>query len=375
MLRRVALPAAIAGAIALTALACGRSAEPPSPTPSSACADLYSALVTYRACFDPTASAILPGRQDRFLLNCAQHLSAPGVSGAAVEATERCVTAVQAAIPKCGTVDPRACVIPAGTRDAGAPCGAAMQCASNECASDNEAAESDPSFLELGAALTTCGKCVARLPVGAPCEALLSAPSLCVTGAGCTLALDANLVAPDGGDAMGTCTASAPTPGPSGAGGPCWEGACSSTLVCTGVPWCRSDLLCVNATCITRPSPRGLTMGQTCSPQGVGPEACSDPLLCSARSNTCEPRSFIAPGGRCNGFDLVCATGACSVDVGGIGPPRGTCPAIIADGRPCAAPQVGVPVCDDYATCVNAQGLPDDAGSGTCRLLDPGSCK
>ncbi len=418
---RLAPSLALAGlAVAAALVSCGRTAELATPadamttaTPAVACEDLYDAFTAYLACFDDPGSQ--PPRHDRFVLNCTQHLSAPGADAAAA-AAEQCVAAFAAATPSCGSVDATACIVPPGTLAAGAPCGTAMQCASQYCvASATGTAEGDLTFSQLGGGPTSCGVCVDRVALGAPCQtpgalcpvAVCAPPVPCVAGAQCELAVGAPPVEPDGGiDTAGTCVAQPVAPAPSGVGGPCEPGpcemggigaegmcppswtSCQSVLHCAGVGTCAAqspdggacsgNFDCVGSLLCTPESVcgPGLTQGQACTVSGFN--LCAGNLLCDFTSQTCEPLSFVDPGAACNGYNIFCATGVCSTNQGGNTPPPGTCPAVITDGQPCSSPPSGTPassVCDDYATCLSPTGAADAGAGGTCVRLDPSTCR
>jgi hypothetical protein len=357
---RLALPLVllVAGCDALVGLATPGD----DPTPTGACNDLYSALVTYTACLFPPAQ-LQPPRRDRFVLNCVQHLSAPGADSASA-AAERCVAAIRAAASTCGTIDTTACIVPPGNLARGQTCGTAMQCASNYCLESAGATEGDQTFLDLDDALTSCGTCADRIQLGAPCQ-VYSEGAPCAPGAACRLAADAALVEPDGGiDDTGTCVAlpSAPPP-PSGAGAQgSQDAACNVNYECASL-FCAPDSTC---------QPGGLTQGQACTTHGF--ELCAGNMTCNPVSLTCQPPVFVEAGAACNGFDIFCSTGSCSTDLGGNGPPPGTCPPVIVDGDPCPTPSgaAGTAVCDDYASCISATGAVD--AGGACVLLDPAAC-
>ena len=199
--------------LALVLLAAGRDglvglAPPPGDaTPTGACNDLYGALGAYAACFFPP-DQLQPPRHDRFVLNCVQHLSAPGADSAS-DAAERCVAAIRAAAPTCGTIDTTACMVPPGSLATGQPCGTAMQCASNYCVGSGQ----PPVFVDAGAACNgfdilcstgSCstnlggngpppGRCPSIIADGDPCPAPSGAAGLpvCDDYASCTSATGA----------------------------------------------------------------------------------------------------------------------------------------------------------------------------------------
>ena len=333
-------------------------------TPATACADLYKALSTLAGC----APLPLDAPQDRFASLCEARLGAPG-AGPAAAAAERCVAAIDAAVASCGAIDGDACLIPAGARAAGQPCGAALQCASGYCVGPESTAAdgwSTTSFVFWGQALSvspslaSCGTCVDRIPTGQACT--LVGPEC---GPGCS-----TIGVPCVGD--GQCTG----PGPSA--------TCGAPVPASSPGACT----CADS--------GGGVVGQSCNPATTS-GVCPTNLVCAYPSHTCQTVTLAAPGAACDGLAVQCATGACSFANKSTGALPGTCPATIDDGQPCT-PGASDAVCGAGATCASPAGANgccagDAGGSGgpatqdaaapravdaggapTCVFFDPRTC-
>jgi hypothetical protein len=108
--------------------------------------------------------------------------------------------------------------------------------------------------------------------------------------------------------------------------------------------------------------------------QGFG-GGCAAPLVCGRSNNawtTCGPSglgdvTFVGAHEKCDGATVRCLVGQCPSGFGG-----DTCPAIIADGQPCAAGQS----CDAFSDCFDLNSTADAGfvSQGTCVLHDTMTC-
>ena len=394
-------------------LACKSGAAPspssPSPTAAVACGALFDAFTAYAAC---GAIAPVQGSEARFAQFCEARVGAPG-AGSVTAVAAQCAEAIQSAAATCGPLDATACAAPAGTLVAGAACGTGLQCASLYCVGPaSNTAELATSFLYLGfTSLTSCGTCVDRVAVGAPCAVSLPQcgagcdvlPPPCEDGASCEVTSGAGQTA---------CVA-APSEGPAqAAGGSCARQPCANGNRCESgsqvcVPAqdagegcdtsndCQLGFVCTENACTA-----GKSAGATCAIANDGTSDCAAGTTCEAAAMTCVATTYGAPGASCDGIHALCEAGFCDFPSGS-GTSQGTCPAVIPDGVACLGTSAGE-TCDAYATCMvpapaigccepagpgttgsgggpageEAGAAPADAGpSATCVALDPSTCK
>ncbi len=175
---------------------------------------------------------------------------------------------------KCPTFAP-------GTRTAGAPCLASVQCASLDCVGIGVVGADGQAL----AGAVQCGTCQTRLSAGAACSAATPA---CAIGLSCF---------------EGACRETGLQ------GSPCVVGAdCTYPFVC------RSGGVCgaVSAN------------GQTC----MSSAECASFSGCDPSTKVCVPRRFGQAGATCDDVVTACESGPCDKTTG-------TCPTVLATGAAC----------------------------------------
>jgi hypothetical protein len=298
---------------------------------ATACGAYYDAVYG-GGCYGPILPAAELARQRaRFLTYCGSWLALPDVKLTA-EALESCAAQVQAtdacrfsgAVALCPELNGTGST---GSRAAGAPCSAGLQCQSGVCPYAG------------GYAASACGACASFVPVGQPCSG-----SECAATADC-VGSPAVCTALTFGVASGLSCGEAST---------CAAGLyCSPSHVCTPVGAqgaacasnnaCAAHLDCVSGIC----QPPG-GVGAAC-PDG---SSCDSALICA--STQCTAVAWASAGQPC-GADALCLVGNCVTN---------TCPQIIPDGKPCSGNVPG-PTCDAFATCTN----------GVCVLALSSACQ
>ena len=333
------------------------------PTTTSACGDLFDALVAYEACSFELVDATKRGR---FVQVCRLQLDAPGANAAG--AVESCAQAVRSAVPTCAPAT-TACATPPGMLANGVPCGTSLQCASGYCTTGGGNFENILSPHALSNVIAqSCGVCAPVVPVGGSCLG----PPPCARGSVCSFQGSAGTA---GGSGLpvaeaGTCV---PVPNDVGLGhvcaGPypspsCAEGLkCESTkcvaLAGEGSPCifpddCKAPLVCVQSQCAP-PIDAGAQCTIEQKPEGEVSN-CSRQSTCDSMTHLCSlPVAIVGPGQPCN-LGAFCGTylafagsnagnAYCRFDGGSY--TSGTCPAVFGDGQPCDPSGT----CDDYATC------------------------
>jgi hypothetical protein len=200
---------------------------------------------------------------------------------------------------------------PPGTRQAGEPCLASVQCASLFCKGTTV---QGPSGSPLPDAIQ-CGTCAARLPEAAACDAATDA---CEVGLSCF---------------EGVCRKQ----GGKGAACHVWNDCALPTWIC------KSDGTCGSVT----------PDGQPCA---TGSD-CTTDTGCDVVTKRCTPAKYHRPGEHCDGEVNRCEAGPCDKT-------SGVCPKIAADGAACDPKDPSI-VCAVYARCFD----------GTCQIPDPDTCK
>jgi hypothetical protein len=342
--------AQLVGVVALSSGGCGGSAGSGAnltPEVKAAC-DAYFAAIQPCSLMDPSMLAATQGSWEQL---CGQVFTLPGITINASN-LQACASALQGVA--CNTED-AACRFPGGTLPGGATCVTSLQCQSENCNTESNAA---------------CGTCSPAAQAGEACGLLptgdggTSEETYCVSGTACAGGRCAPVVVGAAGAPCGVtaeqcasglfCNASGGNAGvcaaPVAQGGSCSSGGA-----------CGSSLACIAGTC----QARGGT-GASCNQDSD----CSSPLGCG--SGKCGTVSWLAPGSPCDGLLNRCAQGYCPDNVGVIGtnPPAPTCPTIAGDGQACD-PNGQMVQCAYGSDCVQ----PGDSGTtGTC-VFGFASCK
>ncbi len=289
------------------------------PTADQACTD-YAKAVCDRAA-KCSAALIQSSFGDAAACNasvksdCLATLGAPSTSTTPTIAAT-CVPAITAMT--CGDLftgnTPAVCRVPGKLAD-GAACGADAQCVTDYCSTTST---------------SICGTCGKAPAAGEACDTKKCGPGLTCTSNKCA------------------------APIKSGA-------ACDGTLPCefgTG---------CTDGKCAALAA----TAGAACAADGKGAPPCDlfAGLFCEPTSKKCKAFKF-AGGGETCGYDatasdfVLCAKdGVCKVAKAGDA--QGKCVASAGAGTACSTDAAVGPKCNEGLSCV----------SGTCKALDPGSCK
>jgi len=300
------------------------------------------------------------GSLDRFKIACQRTLDAPGASQAK-SYVQTCAAALETGACESALSACEANV--AGDLEDGTACGESIQCKSGYCKKENG---------------SECGKCTARLPIGADCKD----GGRCVFGADCAYSVTGGVstqkcVAEKKLGAGEDCT---PRPGESvecSAGLRCKRdgiGAGAKSIcaarepeggVCQTIADCVFGLGCNGGKCGARPA-----VGAECGPA----DECAIGASCNVATKKCEKVVKVNTGESCDERHR-CSTGNCegekvdSKPDGTTVATPGKCVAPLADGAACtkgSLPTDGpAPDCDAFADCVN----------GTCAIPDPASCK
>lgn len=263
------------------------------------------------------------------------------------ESSRACLAAVEAAAPRCTTID-------AILLDPRGPCGSAFAgvlANGAECGSDSECQPG--SFCDLGGG--TCpGHCTAYRNEGNPCDAT-AAP--CAWGLVCSCGTGAPC-----GDAT-TCWRAHAAEGESCPPGspPCGPGLfCSGFLceplvasgeLCSQSDDCRPELWCDQGTCVPRsPGGYGCTPGvSTCVPSAWCDAAAAGGPACTDFGTVTAACGFLVAGEYAGCVGAVCSCGDCA------GGATGTCVEIPAYGESCTNGQRCAPL-STPATC-NSSGV------------------
>jgi hypothetical protein len=326
----------------------------------------------------------------RFVQVCLNGMALPG-SGMTADSVEACAAALDASACELPDGEPVACNF-SGTLPGGAPCNEGFQCQSGGCLGT--------AFLSPEGQIgpTTCGACAPFVEDGAVCaHAMFSggcaSDEICLIGPGMETAAQPTYtcVRVTHGDTGATCDGLAASCKPGlycaaqtgkcaalgDAGAACGEGAsppgnpggCAAPLACVGLQGM--------ATCSLGGAGAFCLRDVDCA-AGLGciPGPCSPTIArigCGA-SGTCGPVTWAAPGQPCDGYSTRCLVGDCGaprLTPPRVGPDGGvmmlTCPAVTADGQPCAAQ------CDTLAECFATDS--DAGGTGACVLPDGVVCR
>lgn len=309
---------------------------------------------------------ISPARESeyigRFEQACQNALNAPG-SGLTAAAIDQCANAVRTA---CGDDDACEDLFDdvRGTLAEGAPCDADYQCASGQCSTDGMSS------------VPGCGKCIAAVPIGAPCpqggcvagaicqttENGTSSTSVCVawktanegescgntfngtsTSIRCASGLFCKYeTSTSGSMTTGTCAQ------PVGEGSACGNAA-------SGYAHCKAPFACVAGRC-----GKLLAADADCEDSGD----CQSGLACDRGTKKCAAIVWGGTGSVCDDSIHRCERGFCRVDGTTGDTTAGTCVAYTADGEPCDAKD-NTQRCDSLSHC----------REGICQLENPATCK
>ncbi len=349
--RRAATSAAAGVALWLGLAAGGCGGQAGQQSVSEVCGSLFDATIG-AGCEPAMPTAELARQRTRYQTLCERSLGLPG-EGITTSALQSCVSALKSEdlCVKRGLAPlPSACRFASGSLGTGATCASSEQCASGACSTGGLPVD--------GGAPPLCGTCVAAVAVGQPCGAAVGFMT-CQQGAVCTgSSPSATCVAIAYGDAGALCDGTAMQ---------CKDGlTCGSTGTCAApkpagascafTDECASPLVCAAGTNGSTCSDAGKT-GASCTGDGT----CATGFGCSTATQQCGALTYAAAGQPCG--DLVrCLVGSCAATGGGTTP--GTCPRVLADGQPCAAPSSGPTTCDAFASCTT---------DGLC-TLGPPSC-
>jgi hypothetical protein len=311
------------------------------PAVESACGGLYDALI---GCSpgNPPADEVARVRT-RFQTLCSEALALPG-QGVTIDSLNACAGAVKKDGCTEFTSSTSSCVVSAGSLGVGSPCQADSQCQSGACTAG--VAQNDGGT-------NACGSCFPSSAVGQPCEGHSCGPdaTCALVGKSTNATCVSNTVSDSGGSCdlvtkyckpgLTCSSANSQCAVPATAGAQCgYDGDCAPPLVCPPVAAGSK------ATCQAPGQ-----SGAYCSSD----THCASGLGCNPSSQTCSPIHWASAGQPCDG-GTRCLVGSCPLpqsqgDAGAA--TSATCPAIIADGKPCDARSTAQ-ACDTLANCVDS---------------------